>query len=198
MKNEYATPIHHGTLSGLATTTYEAGKAGAKGFIKSAISGGVIGAVLLGGVTATAAVLFGIPAILGAATIGAGFAAAGGVAATALGFGTLAGLAGGLLGTAAMFTPLGQAVIAIGTGLGLYKGTKRGFERVAEERGAASMLDAQVAVAKAQAVAQAPTVSTAPRHNAAYMNAAPSTIQAGNDNVQYDGRVVGEQLAAAR
>lgn len=198
MKNEYATPIHHGTLSGLATTTYEAGKAGAKGFIKSAISGGVIGAVLLGGVTATAVLLFGIPAILGAAGVSAGFAAAGGVAATALGYGALAGLLGGALGSLAMFTLPGQAVIAIGTGLGLYKGTKRGFERVAEERGAASMLDAQVAVAKAQVVAQAPTVSTAPRQNAAYMNAAPSTIQAGNDNVQYDGRVVGEQLAAAR
>lgn len=198
MKNEYATPIHHGTLSGLATTTYEAGKAGAKGFIKSAISGGVIGATLLGGLGVAGALLVGVPAIFGAATIGAGFAAAGGVAVMALGYGAALGLAGGLLGTAAMFTPLGQAVVAIGTALGLYKGTKRGFERVAEERGAAAMLDAQVAVAKAQAVAQAPTVSTAPRQSAAYMNTAPSTIQAGNDNVQYDGRVAGEQLAAAR
>jgi hypothetical protein len=188
--NEYVAPINHGTTSAVATTAYEAGKSGLKGLATSLFSGTVIGGLVAGGI-AGAFTLFG-----GMASV-TGIAAAGALAVATVSSIATFGLIGAAVGTAAMFIPpIGGALLAIGTGIGLVKGVGRGVERVSQERGAAAVMQAQLEAVKAQAAAQAPSVGVSNGINR--MNEAPSRIQTGNANVQYDGRVAGQELAAAR
>lgn len=182
--NEYVTPVNHGVLSASATTAFEATKSGLKGMVTGLFSGTVIGATL----GAVGALGFGL--MTGSVVTLAGLGAIG---ASVLG----AGVIGAAVGTVAMFIPpVGMALVGLGTAIGLVKGTSKGMERVSQERSAAEMVNAQVQAYKAQAMATGVPVTKFAAPDA--LNEAPSLIQAGNDNVQYDGRVAGAQLAAAR
>ena len=183
MSNEgYVTPVNHGVLSATTTTAYEATKGGAKGLVKSLFSGTIIGAAI--GVIS--AIGYGLA--FGSLTTLAGVGA---IASSAVGIGAL----GAVVGTAAMFIPpVGMALIGLGSLIGLVKGTSKGLERVSQERGAAAMVNAQIEAYKAQTMATGVPTSRFESH----MNEAPSRIQAGNDNLQYNGRLAGAELAAAR
>jgi hypothetical protein len=185
MSNDgYVTPVNHGVLSATTTTGFEAAKGGLKGMAASLFSGTAIGAVL----GAVGALGFGL--MTGSLTTLAGLGAIG---ASVLG----AGVAGAVIGTMAMFIPpVGMALIGIGTAIGLVKGTSKGMERVSQERGAAAMVNAQIENYRAQTMATGIPVTKFAAPNST--NEAPSLIQAGNDNIQYDGRIAGAQLAAAR
>jgi hypothetical protein len=188
--NEYVAPVNHGTTSAIATTTYEAGKSGLKGLVKSLFAGTVVGGVVAGSI-AGALTLFG-----GMAGV-TGIAAAGALAVATVGSIATFGVIGALVGTAAMFIPpVGMTLIGLGTAIGLVKGVDKGMERVSQERGAAAMVNAQVDAYKAQAVMNG--VPSGKFQAAANMNTAPSLVQTGNDNMQYDGRLAGAELAAAR
>jgi hypothetical protein len=183
MSNDgYVTPVNHGVLSAGATTAYEAGKSGLKGMVAGLFSGTAIGASL-GAVGALGLVFGSITTLAGLGAIGAGVLAA--------------GAAGAVIGTAAMLLPpVRIALVGLGTAIGLVKGASKGMERVSQERSAADMVNAQVQAYKAQTMATGvPVTKFAAPYSA---NEAPSLIQAGNDNLQYDGRVAGAQLAAAR
>ena len=123
-----------------------------------------------------------------------------------------------VLGITAGVTALGAGVGAViggltapvGAAVGAVKGGSKASREVKMERGAAAELQAQIALARAQnpaAQVYAPASSIAANDDMKYnafppqgapMNPAlPRGLQAGNDNLQYDGRVSGAQLAQA-
>lgn len=164
MSNENIMPVRHGFISGTATTAAEAGKGAIKGMVKGGLMGlatmAVLGAAIVGG----SAFLLGggIVGLLVAAPIGA--------------------IAGGLSGLVVG----GPLAAGIGTVLGTVFGVNRGMDRVGNERGAATMLDAQLQAYEAQAMAaQQATIINAPSAannnypTASTMNQAGTQIQRG-------------------
>jgi hypothetical protein len=164
MQNETIMPVRHGLISGTATTAAETGKGALTGLVK----GGLIG--------------LGTMAALGALALGGATLALGGGFAWAVGLGLVGALGGGITGLSIG----GPLAAGIGTLVGTVFGAKHGIDKVSNERGAATMLDAQLAAYQAQAMAsqQATTIyaPSAANHNyagASTKNQAPLSIQGG-------------------
>lgn len=176
MSNEFIAPIDHSTASAAASTAAGAAGGALKGGLKA-------GASWIGTLT-----LIGVGIGIGIATGGFGFLVSGPV---------IGGIIGGVLGLSAGIwsSPLAAGIGAL---FGGASGASRASDEVKMERGAAAELQAKVDIIKAQSAPQATTTIYAP--SATNNNrglTAPSTIMAGNDNVQYDGKgIAGEQLAA--
>jgi hypothetical protein len=186
--NGYVAPVDHGKASAVATVAGESASAGIRGAITSWLwSGSIIGAAL-----------FALPFAAGTLVAGA-LALTGSIAFSTVGTAALvtgaAGFTGAMAGGIASFTPWGAAITAgAGALFGLAKGTKRGVERVGQEQGAYNVLTTNIQTYKAQAIASGmPTTRFA-----SHMSTAPSRVQAGNDNLHYEGRLAGAELAAAR
>lgn len=174
MSNEFIAPIDHTATSAAASTA-----AGAAG---GALKGGLkFGAGWIGGLTALGA-LIGV----GIATGGFGFLATGPV---------IAGIVGGVLGLAAGVSSFGIPT-AIGALFGGAKGAARASDEVKMERGAAAELQAKVDIIKAQSGPTTTVYAPSATNNNRGITA-PSTVMAGDNNVQYDGKgVAGAELAA--
>lgn len=164
MQNETIMPVRHGLISGTATTVAETGKGALTGLVK----GGLIG---LGTMATVGALLAG----------GAAFMLSAGIVPIVLA--SAAGALGG--GVTGMFVG-GPLAAGIGTVVGTVFGVKRGVDKVSNERGAATVLDAQLSAYQAQAMAsqQATTIyaPSAANHNyagASTNNQAPLSIQGG-------------------
>jgi len=180
MSNENIAPINHGVVGTVGHTAAGAAmgglKFGAKAIFYTAVAGAVIGG--LWGVG-----LFGAVGLAGGTVATTIFSAIGG------------GLGGGLLGMFA--SPLVATI-------GAAKGGSQAASRVREEKGAHTMVSAQLEAYRAQAIAAqaAPTTVYAPSASndnkygsASTMNLADSNIQAAS--AQNMGRVDGLQLARA-
>lgn len=188
MANNYVAPIDHSVGSAAATTAggaasgalSGAARAFWKGIKTLAIVGGIVGigyALLSTGLVTIPAALAGaeggvvLPAIVGKLTSVIGWALAG----TAI---------GGAVGVAA-----GYITIPAGGIIGGAKGASRAANQVKEERGQAAMVQAQVDMVRAQSMAPVVAQGSA-------MNMANPRISAAD--MQYDGRVNGQELAYSR
>lgn len=186
MANEfYVTPVRHSTASAVASTAaggaIGAVSGGVKGWLTGLAAPVAVGAVLAGGVGLLVAwPLFSLV----------------GVAGTIL-LGTAGALAGGVAGATVSMPSAGIGAV-LGSLFGGAKGASRAADQVTMERGAAVQMQAQIEAYKYQALANAHAANAARFSAPAHMNVAASRIQAGNDNVQYDGRLAGAELAAAR
>lgn len=190
MANEDAAPVNHSGYSVAAGTVGGAAggalKGGAKGFLGGwgamTLIGAGIGLTL--GLILTGVISFpAIVASLGAISIG-GFLKGALVTVLTLGGGALAATTiGPVVG---QFTGIGGAAI------GAAKGGAEASHTIRQERGQAAMLNAQLEMAKAQTIAQAPLAQ-----QGSAMNAANPRIRVGAD-MQYDGSIAGPQLEAAR
>jgi hypothetical protein len=180
MQDETIMPVRHGVLSGTATTAAEAGKGGLSGLFKA---GGITflagaGLTVIGTTALALTSTFSIPAVLGVIAVA--------------GLGTIATVwATGFAGT-------------IGGVVGGVNGASRGAHRVSQERGAATVLDAQVAAAQAQAVSAqtnvyAHSASNDNKYNfpaqGSAMNQAATTFQ--KDGASFEGRAADQQLQRA-
>lgn len=144
MENDNITPIHHGALSSVGGTAAGAVGGGLKAGAKTVLAVAAIGA-LVGG-------LWGL-GVLGA--IGGAMGISGGtVISTIFGVG-LGGVLGGALG---LFASPATATI------GAVRGGNRAANRIRDEKGAATVLDAQLSAYQAQAYAaqQQPATIYAP------------------------------------
>lgn len=170
MEDMNVAPVNHGLLS--STGNVALGAAG--GAVKSGISAMMTWTGLF---ALTGAVLAGTVVALGATTLV--------VAAPTILLATVAGgLGAGILGlTTSSFAGV------IGAALGGFSGASKAITRVGQERGAANVMQAQVATYMAQAQMQA---AAADKYNfppqGSAMNAAGSTIS----SVQNDGRTTGD------
>lgn len=188
MSNENIMPVRHGLISGTATTAAETGKGALQGMVK----GGLIGIAVMAGLGAL---------VFGGAAFGITLAATTGL--SALTVGAITGgavLVGALSGGVAGIFSGGPLAAGIGTVFGTVFGVKRGVDKVGNELGAATMLDAQLAAYQAQAYAaqQATTIyapSAANNNNFPSMHQAGSRIQA--DTAQNLGTINGMQLQRA-
>ena len=198
MENEYTAPVDH-TAGSAAAAQIQGGVAGAvapaaKGALGGFLAPILLGGLLLGGITAIALSGIGLVggAILAATVIGAtvgGLVFSGPLA-------SLGGLFGGLFGGS--------------------RGAKQASDQVNAERGQATMLNAQIEMAKYNALAQQqqPTMIYAPSANnnthfesqeaassipaSVLMNQpSPNGIKAGNDNIQHDGMLMDNQRVAS-
>ena len=181
-------PINHSTFSAAGATVAGAGA----GAIKSSLFS--IGAWFVG--------LAAVGAVVGFAIATGGFGApALGTFLTSSGFiGTAIGGIVGLAGAAATW----YVPAIAGGGYGAITGGSRAATRVDNERGAATVLQAQVDAFKAQAEAATATpkyasndnkYNLAPQGDA--MNQASTKINTGADNAQLQGAVVNPELQRA-
>lgn len=201
MKNEVIAPINHGPVSMASTTAVETAKGGFGGLFKGAFAG-FLGSIAAG------AVLFAV----GGAAIGLFLAPVFGAGAilTALGSGAALGAGVGFVGSFFGGIQLGAGLGTVFGGLG---GASRGLNKVGQERGAATMLSAQVEAVKAQNAPQTVVMAHPPVRDASFpaqgspMNQAGSTVfAAANDNAyaaeaaraHTQGTVAGAELSAAR
>lgn len=174
-------PVRHTMLSGVGSTT--------AGTVGGAVKGGVSGWLIATGICA----------VLGAALFTGGFGLGLGSAMLWQGIGGAA-----LVGGIGAFT-VGPFVGMLTGAFGGVKGGTQAAERVSREKGAATMLDAQVAAYQAQAGAAQTNVYTAPLANndnkynfpasGSAMNPAASSIQA--SSAENLGVVDGQQLQRA-
>ena len=200
MQNETIMPVRHGLISGTAVTTAEAAKGGFGGFLKGGLIG--IGGSLIGG-PIIGAVGLGLVGLVGGAIIGLipGIALVG----AALTGATYLGVTGAVLGgVAGIVGVVPGAIYGSGFGglFGLFQGASKGVNKVGQERGAATMVNAELEAYKAQAMAaqQATTIyaPSAANHNyagASTKNMAPLNIQGGTG--QDLGTINGMQLQRA-
>jgi hypothetical protein len=198
--DEQIIPVRHSTLSGVGSTAAGTVGGAVKGSIKAAalwiVGFAVVGALLSVMITTGA-----LPAILGmelakVAAVEAGKVTLGSIVGSAAITGICAGVVGALTsGFPAVFGGL----------FGGVKGGAHAAERVSKEKGAATVLDAQVAAYQAQSGIGQTNVYTAPlatndnKYNfpaqGSSMNMAGSSIQA--DSAQNLGLVDGQQLQRA-
>lgn len=183
--NEMIAPVNHSAGSALGRTT-----AGAAG---GALKTGVVAGLSWPLVTAVAG------GILGALVVGF-FTGGASLALTPVMWGGLIGAGAGLVGGGLTALP----AAGVGAAVGAFTGGAKATNRVNEERGAAAVVDAQIAMARAQNPAPAATTIYAPTaNNSARIGAQPG--ERGNrvtetqvHGAQYQGTVHGQQLAAAR
>ncbi len=193
MVENYAAPIDHSAGSAAAQTAAGAAggalKTGAKWWAAVAVIGAAVG--LFAGLVLTGIVPITIVSGALAEISGMGLLKVATIAATTI------------IGGAVAASTLGPVAGAIGGTIGGVKGGGRAAHRVGEERGAAAAMQAQIEMVRAQSPAPAQTVVYAPAANnnstglPAYgdaMNAAAPQIS----NMQYEGPINGQQLAAAR
>lgn len=196
MQNDYVAPIDHTTGSAAASTL--GGAAG--GSVAPAVKGGAVGftlPIVLG------AALFAIPAFMIS-----GGVALGAVAAWTLGAGAVGAILGGVFGS----IPGMQLGGLIGGITGAVKGGREASQQVNLERGQAALLQAQIDVARSQAMAQAmsqqaqapvtniyaPSAANDNRYAGvpipgSPMNQAASTLE-GGQGMQYQGTVASRSL----
>jgi hypothetical protein len=161
MRNEEIVPVRHGTMSAFGTRTAETVGGGFMGAAKGALYW-IAGLAIAGAV--------------------AGAMIAGGVAAAGvIGWSVGLGAAGAVLGTLTATFPA-----VLGGLFGAGKGYQQGRQRVNMERGAAQMMDMEIANAQMQmmAAAQQPRQTGTPAQGTRY-NQAASTVQA--DSAARDG-----------
>ena len=183
-----ARPINHSTISAAGATVAGAGAGAIKSSLYS-VAAWFVGLTAVGALVGFAIATGGI----GAAGI-AGFLTSGGFLGTAIG-----GIVG-LVGAAATW----YVPAIAGGGYGAISGGSRAATRVDNERGAATVLQAQVDAFKAQAEA----VASAPKYAANdnkynlppqgdAMNPASAKINTGADNAQLQGALANAELQRA-
>ncbi len=185
MDNNYVAPVDHGVLSTTGSVAIGSAAQGVKAAantwgvttVTTAVIGGALGALVIGGIAALTPIGFVGVAILG------GLGALGGAAA--------GGITGG--------TTIAPFLAAIGGAFGLAKGGVDAFDQVKAEKGAANVMQAQVAAYKAQAQAQAYAAANDNKYNfpahGSAMNPALASIQA--DSAQAMGSVAAQGLQRA-
>jgi len=176
MREEEIVPVRHGALSAFGTKAEGAASQGVRVGLRSAlnwIAGFAAVGVMVGVLIATS----GFTAVAGV----------GEIAAWGLGTGVASGLIG--VGTSGFPAILGGL-------FGLGKGYMQGRERVNMERGAAQMMDMEIANAQMQmmAAAQQPRQTGTPAQGTRY-NQAAATVDAGS--LARDGVIAGQQLQRA-
>lgn len=176
MREEEIVPVRHGALSAFGTKASQAAGQGVRTGLRSAlnwIAGFAAVGVMVGVLIATS----GFTAVAGV----------GQIAAWGLGTGVASGLIG--VGTSGFPAVLGGL-------FGLGKGYMQGSERVNMERGAAQMMDMEIANAQMQmmAAAQQPRQTGTPAQGTRY-NQAAATVDAGS--LARDGVIAGQQLQRA-
>ncbi len=175
MENDNATPVNHGLLSSTGTVA------------TSSIGGGISAGAKTALYTIAGFAAFGFLVSFGPVASLLSLGGGGGV------FGTVAYTLGfGALGVGASFitTPLAAA-------FGFGKGAVDGSRRVAQEKGAAKAVDAQMQFIQAQSQMQGMAPVNDNRYNfpaqGTRLNQAGTTVNA----MQADGRVAGQQLQLA-
>lgn len=195
--DEQIIPVRHSTLSGVGSTAAGTVGGAVKGsivpFVTSVAICAVLGAAIA--VIGPGALFAGIGSIFGGTGAGAGAAVLGKIIVGAVGGALVLGIPAGL------FTGV------FGGLFGAVKGGAHAAERVSKEKGAATVLDAQVAAYQAQSgigigqtnVYTAPLATNDNKYNfpaqGSSMNMAGSSIQA--DSAQNLGLVSGQQLQRA-
>ena len=176
MREEEIVPVRHGALSAFGTKTEEAVSGGVRTGLRSALNwmAGFAAVGVMVGVMIASSGFTVVPAVGALLTWGIG-----------------TGLASGLVGLGTSGFPA-----ILGGLFGLGKGYQQGRERVAMERGAAQMMDMEIANAQMQmmAAAQQPRQTGTPAHGTRY-NQAAATVDAGS--LARDGVIAGQQLQRA-